>query len=73
MPEKELDALRMELSEDAWRQEMECDFDAALPGAIWGKELWQLEQEGRVKRELYDPEMKTHAVMDLGFSDDTAI
>jgi phage terminase large subunit len=52
---------------------MECDFDAALPGAIWGKELWQLEQEGRVKSDLFDPELKVHAVLDLGFSDDTAI
>lgn len=73
LPAKELDAMRMELSEDAWRQEMECDFDAALPGAIWGKELWQLEQDGRVRQGLYDPELKTHAVLDLGFSDDTAI
>lgn len=73
LPQKELDALKLELSEDAWRQEMECDFDAALPGAIWGKELWQLEQDGRCKASLYDPELKTHAVLDLGFSDDTAI
>ena len=73
LPESELEALRRELSEDAWRQEMDCDFDAALPGAIWGKELWQLEQDGRVKADLYDPEIKTHAVMDLGFSDDTAV
>lgn len=73
LPAKELDALRIELSEDAWRQEMECDFDAALPGAIWGKELWELEQAGRIKTALYDPELKTYAVLDLGFSDDTAI
>lgn len=73
LPQKELDALRIELSEDAWRQEMECDFDAALPGAIWGKELWELEQQGRVRSGLYDPELKTYAVLDLGFSDDTAI
>ena len=46
LPQKELDSLRIELTEDAWRQEMECDFDAALPGAIFGKELWQLEQDG---------------------------
>ena len=73
LPESELEALRNELTEDAWRQEMECDFDAALPGAIFGKELWQLEQEGRVKKGLYDPNLKTYAVLDLGFSDDTAI
>jgi hypothetical protein len=73
LPKSELDAMRAEMSADAWRQEMECDFDAALPGAIWGKELWQLEQDGRIRKGLYDPELKTHAVLDLGFSDDTAI
>lgn len=73
LPQKELDSLRIELTEDAWRQEMECDFDAALPGAIFGKELWQAEQDGRIKPGLYDPALKTHAVMDLGFTDDTAI
>jgi len=73
LPESELAALRKELTEDAWRQEMECDFDAALPGAIFGKEIWQAEQDGRVKADLYDPALKVHAVLDLGFSDDTAI
>ena len=73
LPDAELAALRLELTEDAWRQEMECDFDAALPGAIYGKELWQLEQDGRLKAGVYRPELKTHAVMDLGYSDDTAI
>ena len=73
LPEAELEALKRELTDDAWRQEMECDFDAALPGAIFGKELWALEQDGRIKAGLYDPALKVHAVMDLGFSDDTAI
>lgn len=73
LPQKELDALRLELTEDAWRQEMECDFDAALPGAIFGKELWQAEQEGRIRGNLHDPALKVHAALDLGFSDDTAI
>jgi hypothetical protein len=71
--EDELKALKAELTDDAYRQEMECDFDAALPGAIFGKELWQCEQEGRIRKGLYDPALKTHAVLDLGFSDDTAI
>jgi len=73
LPESELEALKHELTEDAWRQEMECDFDAAIPGAIYGKELWTLEQQGRVKASLYDPALKVHAVLDLGWSDDTAI
>lgn len=69
---EEIEALRNELSEDAWRQEMECDFDAAIPGAIYGKEMYALEQEGRVIS-CYDRTIKTHAVLDLGWSDDTAI
>lgn len=73
LPAKEIEALKLELTEDAWRQEMECDFDAALPGAIFGKELWLAEQQGRIKEGLYDPALKTHTVMDLGWSDDTAI
>jgi hypothetical protein len=73
LPESELDSLRLELTEDAWRQEMECDFDAALPGAIYGKEIWLADQQGRIKADLYDPALKVHAVLDLGWSDDTAI
>jgi phage terminase large subunit len=73
LPAHELDSLKSELTDDAWRQEMECDFDAALPGAIFGKEIWLAEQEGRIKPDLYDPALKVHAVLDLGFSDDTAI
>ena len=73
LPADELAELQLELTEDAWRQEMECDFDAALPGAIFGKEIWLAEQQGRIKQGLYDPELKVHAVLDLGWSDDTAI
>ena len=73
LPAAELDALRAELTDDAWRQEMECDFDAALPGAIFGKELYELENSGRLRTGLYDPALPVHAVLDLGYSDDTAI
>ena len=73
LPPTELDALKKELTDDAWRQEMECDFDAALPGAIYGKELYLAEQQGRIKAGVFDPAIKVHAVFDLGFSDDTAI
>lgn len=69
---EELASLREELSDDAWRQEMECDFDAAIPGAIYGKEMYEVEQSNRVLS-CYDRELKTHAALDLGWSDDTAI
>lgn len=73
LPESELQAMKAEMTEDAWRQEMECDFDAAILGAIFGREIWQAEQDGRIKADLYDAALKTYAVLDLGFSDDTAI
>jgi len=69
----EYDSLKREMTEDAWRQEMECDFDAAIPGAIWGRELYMAEQEGRITEVKYDKEMPVHTVWDLGYSDDTAI
>jgi hypothetical protein len=73
LPQAEIDSLKTELSEDAWRQEMECDFDAALPGAIWGRELYQAEQDGRITEVEYDRYADVYTAWDLGYSDDTAI
>lgn len=70
---EELEEMRIELTEDQWRQEMDCNFDAALPGAIFGKELYKLQEEGRYREDVYDPTMPVHCAMDLGFSDDTAL
>jgi hypothetical protein len=73
LPASEVASLKQELSEDAWRQEMECDFDAALPGAIWGRELYQAEQDGRITGVEYDKFADVFTAWDLGYSDDTAI
>lgn len=73
LPKSEMDSLMQELSEDAWRQEMLCDFDAALPGAIWGRELYQAEQDGRITGVEYDDFADVYTAWDLGYSDDTAI
>ena len=73
LDEAEMKALRTEMTDDAWRQEMECDFDAALPGAIYGKEMWQAEQENRVTQVDWQPGFPVHTAWDLGYSDDTAI
>jgi hypothetical protein len=71
--ESEMKSLMQELSEDAWRQEMLCDFDAAIPGAIWGRELYQAEQEGRITGVEYDRYTDVFTAWDLGYSDDTSI
>lgn len=73
LPASEISALLKELSEDAYRQEMECDFEAALPGAFWGRELRELTEAGRIRPIKPDPALKVHTAWDLGFKDDTAI
>lgn len=55
LPAEEIEALRRELTEEAFQQEMECDFEAALPGAILGKLMSQAQAEGRITDEVtYD-------------------
>jgi len=61
------------MSEDMIRQEYFCSFDAALPGAYYGKLLQQAEREGRVGRVPWSPELPTHTAWDLGIGDSTAI
>ena len=73
LPDSEVRALQKELGEDAYRQEMECDFEAALPGAFWGRELRELTEAGRIKPIPPDQHLKVHTSWDLGFKDDTAI
>ena len=72
--EDELLSLKSGMTDDAYLQEFECDFSASLPGAIFGKELRAAEEQGRlVESNLYDPNLRVHAVLDLGYTDDTAI
>lgn len=73
LPQSEIDALKRELTEDAYRQEMECDFEAALPGAFYGREMRELSESGRIRADLYDPSLLVYTAWDLGYKDDTAI
>lgn len=73
LPAAEIDALRRELSEDAYRQEMECDFEAAILGAFYGREMRQAMDAGRVGVVPADPETSVYTAWDLGYRDDTAI
>lgn len=67
----ELEALRRDMDPEEFAQEYECSFDAALKGAIYAEEINQLFAEFRVRPELYDPNLPTHVVFDLGFTDAT--
>lgn len=45
----------------------------AVAGAIYYKEIAQMEEEGRIGEVPYDPLLRTHIVCDIGFNDDTTI
>jgi hypothetical protein len=70
---KELEELRAHMDAEEFAQEYLCSFDAALKGAIYAGETNHMFAEGRVKMNLYDPNLETHCVFDLGFTDATVI
>ena len=71
IPAHELESLRKDMDPEEYAQEYECSFDAALKGAIYAEEVNTLFHEKRVRPGLYDPNLQTHVVFDLGFTDST--
>jgi hypothetical protein len=71
IPPSELALLRNDMDEDEYAQEYECSFDAALKGAIYSNEVNELFLTHRIQPSLYDPNLPTHVVFDLGFTDAT--
>ena len=61
------------MTEDQYLQEFECDFESAILGAYYGKEMRQLTDANRITHIEYDPMFPVHTAWDLGYSDDTAI
>lgn len=50
------------------QQEYYLSWKAPTPGAYWGKELRELEQDGRIGTVLYDPSRPMDTYWDLGIS-----
>ena len=73
LPDDELLDAQKSMSQDQYLQEFECDFESAIVGAFYGKEMRQLTDQGRVTDVHHDPMFKVHTAWDLGYSDDTAI
>ena len=73
LPQEELDDAAKTMTEDQYLQEFECDFESAILGAYFGKEMRQLTDDGRIREVEYDPLFPVHTAWDLGYSDDTAI
>jgi len=73
IPQDELDDARKMQTQDQYLAEWECDFESAIIGAYYGKEMRQLTDQGRIREIEYDPMFPVHTAWDLGYSDDTAI
>lgn len=74
IPADELARQRSLMSENEYAQEFECDFDAAITGAIYGKQMAQALAEHRLMPALPALEGKeVHTAWDVGWTDATAI
>ena len=73
IPLEELDDARKMQTQDQYLAEWECDFESAIIGAYYGKEMRQLTDQGRIREVKHDPLFPVHTAWDLGYSDDTAI
>lgn len=56
-----------------WLQEYYCSFDAAILGAIYAEWVMNAENSGRIRPNLFDPDLPVYTSWDLGYGDATAI
>lgn len=61
------------MPEELIQQEFYCDFDVALAGAFYSKEMDKAKQEGRIKSFPYFEHLPVHSAWDIGRWDATAI
>ena len=73
LPDEELAAARVQLSDDQYQQEYECSFEAAILGAYYGEEMRLLTESGRITDIEWQPDLPVYTAWDLGYRDDTAI
>ena len=73
LPQPTLDQLREMMGEERYSQEMECNWDAAVQGAYYGRLMDDAAQTGRIGRVDYEPGTPVETWWDLGIGDTTAI
>ncbi len=81
LPQAELDAMRQEMrsrrgasaGDAEYLQELECAWDAPVPGAVYVDELLTLAGEGRIGVVPVTPGIPVETCWDLGYGDSTAI
>lgn len=73
LSESELQDARKTMTAEAYAQEYECSFDAAIKGAYYGKEVAQAEADNRITSVPHDRNADVYAAWDLGIGDMMAI
>ena len=73
LDEEELSAAQAMMSNDQFQQEFECSWVANVPGAIFGKELQESQEKGRITEIPYDEGYRVDTWWDLGVGDSTAV
>lgn len=61
------------IGESLFLQEYHCSFDAAIVGSIFGKDIAEVEKQGRIARIQHDPTRLVLTSWDLGEGDSTAV
>jgi len=70
---EELEDSRKVMTDDEYRQEWYCSFEAAIKGAYYAEEIAKARQEHRITTLSYERELPVYTYWDLGVSDSTAI
>lgn len=73
IPGHELEAMKREMSEAEYQQELECSFNAAIRGAYYAEDIAKAYMDSRVTTVPYDPSYPVYTAWDLGMRDATAI
>jgi hypothetical protein len=70
--EADLSEARAQMTEAQYRQEMECDPEAAIQGAYYANIIARMENNGHIGTYPYNPDELVHVSADLGYTDSTA-
>lgn len=70
---EELSDAKKQMTAEAFAQEYECSFDAAIKGAYYGRDVEEAERDGRITSVPYDKAADVYASWDLGIGDSMAI
>jgi hypothetical protein len=62
----EIEQIKKQISEDDYNQEYECDFEAAVKGAYYGKQMAMAEAAGRITQAPFDPAHRVFTAWDIG-------